>query len=165
MLGLGGGFRALVRLGLLPRGDICPPDKAGMTFSANAIGRHQSRWVRARYTGATSPWLSLLTPGEVCRAPVSHWEGRLLAAHSQCERVVQSSLVAFQYADAEGGASMEIEDNPDGSVCAIEGLVSADGRILGKSSHPERTGRNIAVNIPGQVWQPIFEGGVGYYKL
>ncbi|MCL2057745.1 MAG: phosphoribosylformylglycinamidine synthase subunit PurQ [Oscillospiraceae bacterium] len=164
ILGICNGFQALVKLGLLPGGDIAPtgPDSPTLTF--NAIGRHQSMFVKTKVAAGTSPWLSKCTPGEIYVQPVSHGEGRFAAGAAVLSALRDSGQIVSQYVDGSGAPSMDIAYNPSGSVWAIEGICSPDGRILGKMAHPERHGEYIAKNIPGNKYLPIFDGGVSYFK-
>lgn len=163
ILGICNGFQALVKLGLLPFGEIRPVDEDCPTLTYNMIGRHQSRYVTTRIASVASPWLSGCKPGELHSIPVSHGEGRFAAPEAVLEALVENGQVATQYTDGNGVPSMDIDVNPNGSARAIEGIMSPDGRVLGKMGHTERCGDFVAVNISGNKHQPIFEGGVGYY--
>ena len=164
ILGICNGFQALIKLGLLPYGEISSMTAGCPTLTFNRIGRHQSRYVSTRITSAISPWLSKCNPGEIYAQPVSHGEGRFAASEETLKALGSNGQIAFQYVDYDGNASVEIQHNPNGSVWAIEGISSPDGRILGKMAHTERSGEYMAKNIPGNKSLPLFEGGVYYFK-
>ena len=163
VLGICNGFQALIKLGLLPYGKISTMTENCPTLTFNRIGRHQSRYINTRVSSVISPWLSKCLPGEVYVQPVSHGEGRLAAPASLLEELKENGQVTFQYVDFDGTPSMDIAYNPNGSAWAIEGITSADGRILGKMGHTERYAKHVAKNIPGNKFLPLFEGGVGYF--
>ncbi len=164
MLGICNGFQALVALGLLPYGRITPESPSAPTLTHNLIGRHQSRYVRTRVGTTKSPWLSKMQVGDVHAVPVSHGEGRFVAPKDVLDALLRNGQIAFQYADENGVPTMDAEFNPNGSMYAIEGIVSPDGRILGKMGHTERSGKWLARNIPLEKKQPVFEGGVAYFR-
>jgi len=164
MLGICNGFQALIKLGLVPFGSIVPTDSTCPTLTYNLIGRHQSRYVYTRVASAASPWLSLCRVGDVHAVPVSHGEGRFVADEKTLRTLIENGQVATQYCDGNGAPSMDISVNPNGSVMAIEGIMSPDGRVLGKMGHTERRGPFVGKNITGEKHQPIFEGGVAYFK-
>ncbi len=164
ILGICNGFQALIKLGLVPFGEIRDMDDACPTLTFNRIGRHQSRYVYTRVSSVKSPWLSLCQPGQVHCLPVSHGEGRFAASQAFIRSLSEQGQIAFQYADAQGQPSMDIEYNPNGSIWAVEGITSPDGRVLGKMCHTERRGDHVARNVPGEKFQPLFEGGVRYFK-
>ncbi len=163
MLGICNGFQALVKLGLVPFGDIRPMDEHCPTLTFNNIGRHQSRLVRTRVASTLSPWLSHCEVGDIYTVPVSHGEGRFVAEPAVLEQMLAQGQIATQYVDEHGRASMNLDVNPNGSVLAIEGITSPDGRVFGKMGHSERSGESLYKNVPGNLYQPIFEGGVGYF--
>ncbi|MBE6931441.1 MAG: phosphoribosylformylglycinamidine synthase [Ruminococcaceae bacterium] len=163
-LGICNGFQALIKLGLVPFGEIREMDASCPTLTFNHIGRHQAKYVTTRVASVKSPWLSKCELGELHAVPVSHGEGRFAADAATLERLIANGQVAFQYTDAAGVPSMDIDHNPNGSVLAIEGITSPDGRVLGKMAHTERRGDYIGMNIPGNRYQPLFEGGVEYFK-
>ena len=165
ILGICNGFQALIKLGLVPYGDIRPMDAECPTLTYNEIGRHQARYVTTRVASVKSPWLALCEPGQLHAIPVSHGEGRFVANDATLKALIANGQVAFQYADANGQPRMEIDVNPNGSMMAIEGITSPDGRILGKMAHTERSGAGIGINIPGNRHQPLFEAGVKYFSL
>ncbi|MEA4853208.1 MAG: phosphoribosylformylglycinamidine synthase [Christensenella sp.] len=164
MLGICNGFQALIKLGLVPYGEICEMREDSPTLTYNNIGRHVSCMVRTRITSAHSPWLSLCEPGEIHTVAVSHGEGRFVATEKEIKRLIKNGQVATQYVNEAGEPCMDIAFNPNGSMSAVEGIMSQDGRILGKMGHSERAGKNIAKNVPGNYDQKIFEGGVQYFK-
>ncbi len=164
-LGICNGFQALVKSGLLPYGNIMDemlPESPTLTF--NTIGRHQSMMVRTRIASNKSPWLAGVNVGDIHSIPISHGEGRFFANSELIESLAANGQIATQYVDMNGNPTMDIRYNPNGSAFAIEGILSPDGRILGKMGHSERIGRNVAVNIEGDKDQKIFESGVKYFK-
>ena len=163
MLGICNGFQALVKLGLVPFGDIVAPEAGAPTLAANTIGRHASCLVRTRVASTLSPWLSRCAAGEVHTMPVSHGEGRFTASDDVLARLIENGQVATQYCDADGCPGMDLSVNPNGSVLAIEGITSPDGRVFGKMGHTERSRDGLYRNVGGQVRQPLFEGGVDYF--
>ena len=163
MLGICNGFQALIKLGLVPYGDIRPMDDACPTLTFNTIGRHQSRLVRTRVASNLSPWLSKCEVGDVHNIAISHGEGRFVASPELLEKLIAAGQVATQYVDEDGVPGMSLDVNPNGSVLAIEGITSPDGRILGKMGHTERSGAGLYKNVPGNAYQPLIEGGVAYF--
>ena len=163
MLGICNGFQALIKLGLLPYGDILPLEPDGPTLTFNRIGRHQSGYVTTKVVANESPWLSLTRPGELYEIPISHGEGRFYASGELTSKLFRNGQIATQYVDDKGEPTMDTFFNPNGSVQAVEGLVSPDGRIFGKMGHSERVGESIAKNIPGKKDQQIFKAGVRYF--
>ena len=165
MLGICNGFQALIKLGLVPYGDIRPitPDSPTLTF--NTIGRHQSMLVRTRVASTGSPWLSRCELGDEFLVPISHGEGRFVAPQAVLDQLAANGQIATQYIDLDGQPTMDQRYNPNGSLLAIEGIVSPDGRILGKMGHSERRGDGLYENVAGDKFQPIFEGGVDYFKI
>ena len=159
MLGICNGFQALVKLGLVPFGDIRPMDDACPTLTFNAIGRHQSRLVHTRVASNLSPWLSKCAVGDIHTVAISHGEGRFVASPELLAQLVANGQVATQYVDAAGVPSMDLAVNPNGSVLAIEGITSPDGRVFGKMGHTERNGVGLYKNVPGDTFQPLIEGG------
>ena len=164
VLGICNGFQALIKLGLLPYGQIRPLSEDSPTLTFNRIGRHISRMADTRVVSGLSPWLSMVKPGDIHTIPVSHGEGRLVASREHLQRMAAQGQIATQYVDAAGNPSMAIEVNPNGSDWAIEGITSPDGRVFGKMGHSERIGRHVAVNIPGEKDQRIFAAGVRYFR-
>ncbi len=164
MLGICNGFQALVKLGLVPYGEIRPAEENGPTLTYNLIGRHQSRYVTTRVASVQSPWMLKSHVGDLHAVPVSHGEGRFAASPELVRQLIANGQVATQYVDLNGVPSMDIAANPNGSVMAIEGIFSPDGRVFGKMGHTERAGRHIAKNVPGDKLQPIFESGALYFR-
>lgn len=164
MLGICNGFQALIKLGLATVGEIRPMDDRCPTLTFNRIGRHQSRYVHTRVASVQSPWMLHSQVGDIHAIPVSHGEGRFVAPADVVEELIAQGQVATQYVDAQGNPSMDIGINPNGSVMAIEGLFSPDGRVFGKMGHSERFGPHIGKNIPGEKHQPLFESGAEYYR-
>ena len=163
MLGICNGFQALVKLGLVPFGDIRPMDADCPTLTFNTIGRHQSRLVRTRVASNLSPWLSRCEVGDIHTVAISHGEGRFVAGPEVLAQMKAAGQIATQYVDEAGVPSMDLGVNPNGSVLAIEGITSPDGRVFGKMGHSERNGAGLYKNVPGDTFQPIIEGGVGYF--
>ncbi len=163
ILGICNGFQALVKLGLVPYGDIVPMTDACPTLTFNSIGRHQSRLVRTRVASDLSPWLSRCEVGDVHTIAISHGEGRFVAGQELLAQMAAAGQIATQYVDEAGVPSMDLDVNPNGSVLAIEGISSPDGRVLGKMGHTERATKGTFKNVPGNAFQPLFEGGVGYF--
>ena len=164
MLGICNGFQALIKLGLVPYGKICDLEEDSPTLTYNAIGRHVSQMVYTRVASCLSPWLSEAKVGDIHAVPVSHGEGRFVASQEWVEKLSANGQIATQYVDLSGKPTYETAFNPNGSVCAIEGITSPDGRILGKMAHSERRGNEIAKNIYGEQDQKIFLSGVKYFK-
>ncbi|MFD0705356.1 phosphoribosylformylglycinamidine synthase [Alloscardovia venturai] len=163
MLGICNGFQALVKLGLVPFGDIVDMDENCPTLTFNNIGRHQSRLVRTRVASTKSPWLSRTEVGDVHTIAISHGEGRFVANDDVLARLVSNGQIATQYVDETGTPSLDLDVNPNGSVLAIEGITSPDGRVFGKMGHTERNGYGVYKNVPGNKFQPLIEGGVSYF--
>ncbi|ACV21711.1 Phosphoribosylformylglycinamidine synthase [Slackia heliotrinireducens] len=163
MLGICNGFQALVKLGLVPFGDIRAMNADCPTLTFNNIGRHQSRLVNTRVASTMSPWLASCTPGDIHTIAISHGEGRFVANEQVLAQMKSSGQIATQYVDLAGQPTMALGDNPNGSVLAIEGITSPDGRVFGKMGHTERIADNVFKNVPGNKWQPIFENGVAYF--
>ena len=165
MLGICNGFQALIKLGLVPYGDIRPITAEDPTLTFNTIGRHQSMLVRTRIASTGSPWLSHFEVGDEYLVPISHGEGRFVAPQAVLDQLVAAGQVATQYVDLNGQPTMDLRYNPNGSMLAIEGITSPDGRILGKMGHSERRGDRLYQNVTGEKFQPIFEGGVDYFRI
>ncbi|RVU97469.1 phosphoribosylformylglycinamidine synthase [Coriobacteriales bacterium OH1046] len=163
MLGICNGFQALVKLGLLPYGDIRAMDEGCPTLTFNTIGRHQSRLVRTRVASTLSPWLSQCAVGDIHTIAISHGEGRFVAGKTLLDELAAHGQIATQYVDEQGIPSMDLSANPNGSILAIEGISSPDGRIFGKMGHTERAGAGLYKNVPGNTFQPLIEGGVAYF--
>ncbi len=163
-LGICNGFQALVKLGLVPFGEIRPMTDECPTLTFNLIGRHQSRYAYTAVASNRSPWLSKCNVGDVFAIPMSHGEGRFVAPEDVLKSLAENGQIATQYVTPDGDASSAIEGNLNGSMWAIEGITSPDGRVLGKMGHSERWSRDVAKNIYGAKFQPLFEGGVEYFK-
>ena len=164
MLGICNGFQALIKLGLVPYGKITEPREDDPTLTFNTLGRHVSRMVYTRITSVKSPWMAGVHAGDIHAVPVSHGEGRFVADEKALKKLIENGQIATQYVDPEGTVSGDILWNPNGSVCAIEGITSPDGRVLGKMGHSERKGVNLYKNVPGEKDQQLFESGVKYFK-
>ncbi len=164
MLGICNGFQALIKTGLVPYGKIVDTQENDPTLTFNTIGRHVSTMVYTRIASVKSPWLSKVNAGDVYAVPVSHGEGRFVADDETLARLIANGQVATQYVDLEGKPAADIPFNPNGSVCAIEGITSPDGRVFGKMGHTERKGDNLYFNVPGCKDPQIFEAGVEYFK-
>jgi len=164
MCGICNGFQALIKLGLVPYGKIIDTDDSCPTLTFNTIGRHQSRIVRTRVASNKSPWLSLTNVGDVYSVPISHGEGKFLASEALVKQLAENGQIATQYVDLEGKPTMDAAFNPNGSVCAIEGITSPDGRVFGKMGHSERIGKALYRNVPGQYDIRMFEAAVKYFK-
>ena len=164
MLGICNGFQALIKLGLVPYGEIRDLSAESPTLTHNHIGRHVSCMVRTKVVSNLSPWFNNVEVGDVHTIAVSHGEGRFVADQEVIAKLRSHGQIATQYVDMAGNPSMSIPFNPNGSVCAIEGITSPNGRVLGKMGHSERIGRDVAKNVPGNKDQQLFEAGVRYYK-
>ena len=163
-LGICNGFQALIKLGLVPYGEIRPQTEDSPTLTYNTIGRHISKMVYTKVVTDKSPWLLEAKTGAVYCNPASHGEGRFVASKEWMERLFANGQVATQYVDADGNPTMDEEWNINGSYMAVEGITSPDGRVLGKMAHSERRGRNVAINIYGEQDLRLFESGVAYFK-
>ena len=164
MLGICNGFQALIKLGLLPYGEIRTIDETSPTLTFNNIGRHISCLVDTKIVSNISPWLWGSEVGDIHTIPVSHGEGRFVAPENVINELISKGQIATQYVDNFGNATYDIKFNPNGSMKAIEGITSPDGRILGKMGHSERIGKGLYKNVPGNKDQKIFESGVNYFK-
>ena len=163
MLGICNGFQALIKLGLVPEGTICEQRADSPTLTMNTIGRHVSKMVYTKVMTDKSPWLAGAELGGVYCNPASHGEGRFVANDEWLKKLFENGQVATQYVDDKGNATMDEFWNPNGSYMAIEGIISPDGRILGKMAHSERRGEAVAMNIYGEQDMKIFESGVKYF--
>ncbi len=163
-LGICNGFQALIKLGLVPYGTICGQTENSPTLTYNTIGRHISKMVYTKVVTNKSPWLQQAELGGVYTNPASHGEGRFVASEEVLKQLFANGQVATQYCDLDGTVTMDEEWNPNGSYCAVEGITSPDGRVLGKMAHSERRGKSVAVNIYGEQDLKIFESGVAYFK-
>ncbi|MDD3173233.1 MAG: phosphoribosylformylglycinamidine synthase [Herbinix sp.] len=163
-LGICNGFQALIKLGLVPYGEITPQKEDSPTLATNNIGRHISKSVYTKVVTNKSPWLMKAELGGVYSIPASHGEGRFVASEEWIKKLFENGQVATQYVDLSGNPTMDEDFNPNGSYYAIEGITSPDGRVLGKMTHSERRGDSVAINISGNQNQSIFESGVSYFK-
>ena len=164
VLGVCNGFQALVKLGLVPNGEITGQNEGAPTLTYNTIGRHISKMVYTKVVSNKSPWLQEAELGGVYTNPASHGEGRFVASSEWLDKLFANGQVATQYCDPEGNITMDEEWNVNGSYCAIEGITSPDGRVFGKMAHSERRARSVAMNIYGEQDLKIFESGVKYFK-
>ena len=164
MLGVCNGFQALIKLGLVPYGEIRAMDDTCPTLTYNTIGRHQSSIVRTRVCTSNSPWLLETKVGEIYSVPISHGEGRFIAPGALLDQLAANGQIATQYVDLSGNPSMDTAFNPNGSLRAIEGIVSPDGRVLGKMGHSERVGQQLYRNVPGNYDMGLFRSAVRYFK-
>ena len=164
MLGICNGFQALIKLGLVPFGKITDIKDGDPTLTFNTVGRHISHMAYTRVTSVKSPWLSGVNAGDVFAVPISHGEGRFVASDETVKALARNGQIATQYVDLSGKPSDDIQWNVNGSICAIEGITSPDGRILGKMGHSERKGDNLYSNVPFEKDQKLFESGVNYFK-
>ncbi len=164
MLGICNGFQALIKLGLVPFGEIVDMTEESPTLTFNTIARHQSMMVNTRIASNKSPWLYGCEVGDIHTVPISHGEGRFVAPQSLIQRLANNGQIATQYVDIEGNPTMDIRYNPNTSIEAIEGITSPDGRVFGKMGHSERKGSYICKNVTGNKDQKIFESGVNYFK-
>ncbi len=163
ILGICNGFQALIKLGLVPYGEIREYDEQCPTLTFNTIGRHQSRMIRTRVCSTLSPWFANVNVGDMHSLAVSHGEGRFIARDTVATALIDKGQIATQYVDADGYPSYDIAVNPNGSLHAVEGITSPDGRVLGKMGHSERIGTNVAKNIDGNKDQMLFEAGISYF--
>ena len=164
MCGICNGFQALIKLGLVPYGKIIDTDENCPTLTFNNISRHQSRIVHTRIASTKSPWLSLMNVGDIVNVPISHGEGKFLASPELIAELAKNGQIATQYVDLQGNATANIDFNPNGSLCAIEGITSPDGRVFGKMGHSERIGDGLYKNVPGEYDIRMFEAAVKYFQ-
>ena len=164
MAGICNGFQALIKLGLVPYGKIIDTNETCPTLTYNRIGRHQSKLVQTRIVSNRSPWLAGVQPGEVYTVPISHGEGRFMASPELLTELAANGQIITQYADFDGNATMEMQYNPNGSDWAVEGIISPDGRVLGKMGHSERIGSGLYQNVPGRFDMQMFTSAVKYFK-
>ena len=164
MCGICNGFQALIKLGLVPYGKIIDTDDKCPTLTFNTIARHQSRIVRTRIASNKSPWLSLMNVGDIVNVPISHGEGRFFASEELALQLAANGQIATQYVDLNGEPTMDAAFNPNGSLFAIEGITSPDGRVFGKMGHSERIGAGLYKNVPGNYDIRMFEAAVKYFK-
>ena len=164
MLGICNGFQALIKLGLVPYGEIKEINENDPTLTFNTIGRHISSMAYTRVASVKSPWFSSVNAGDVFAVPISHGEGRFVANDDVMKKLIENGQVATQYVNLDGTPVSDMPFNPNGSVCAVEGITSPDGRVLGKMGHVERKGNNLYANVPFEKDMKIFESGVNYFK-
>ena len=164
MCGICNGFQALIKLGLVPYGKIIETDASCPTLTYNTISRHQSRIVRTRVASNKSPWLSLTQVGDIYNVPISHGEGKFLATEDLVKKLAANGQIATQYVDLAGVPTMDAAFNPNGSLYAIEGITSPDGRVFGKMGHSERIGKDLYRNVSGEYDIRMFEAAVKYFK-
>ena len=164
MCGICNGFQALIKLGLVPYGKIIETDASCPTLTYNTISRHQSRIVRTRVASNKSPWLSLTQVGDIYNVPISHGEGKFLATEELVKQLAANGQIATQYVDLTGVPTMDAAFNPNGSLYAIEGITSPDGRVFGKMGHSERIGKDLYRNVSGEYDIRMFEAAVKYFK-
>ena len=165
MLGICNGFQALIKMGLVPFGEVRRADASNPTLTFNTIGRHQSGIVRVRVASNQSPWLSAVHAGDVFSVPISHGEGRFVAGEETLRNLIKNGQIATQYVDEAGQPTMDVRFNPNGSVLAVEGITSPDGRVFGKMGHAERTGRGLYQNVPGNYDMRLFASGIAYFQI
>jgi phosphoribosylformylglycinamidine synthase len=164
MCGICNGFQALIKLGLVPFGKITDTDENCPTLTFNTLGSHQSKIVRVRVASNKSPWLRGSKVGDIYSVPISHGEGRFIAPDDVISKLAGMGQIATQYVDLDGNASSDILFNPNGSMMAIEGITSPDGRVFGKMGHAERVGKGLYRNVPGEYFMHMFENGIKYFK-
>ena len=164
MLGICNGFQALIKLGLVPYGKIIDTDENCPTLTYNVISRHQSKLVRTRVCTNKSPWLAGTEVGEIYTVPISHGEGRFLASEELIRQLAANGQIATQYVDLSGEPTMDTAFNPNGSILAVEGITSPDGRVLGKMGHSERIGKDLYKNVEGKYNMKLFESAVKYFR-
>jgi phosphoribosylformylglycinamidine synthase len=164
MLGICNGFQALIKLGLVPYGEIIDITEDCPTLTYNKIGRHVSSMIQTKVVSTLSPWFSQAEAGDIHTVAISHGEGRFVASEQLIAQLMERGQVATQYVDLSGNPSNDIRYNANGSMDAIEGISSPDGRVLGKMGHSERIGTQVAVNIPGNKDQRIFASGINYFR-
>ncbi|EGT3849505.1 phosphoribosylformylglycinamidine synthase [Clostridioides difficile] len=164
MLGICNGFQVLIKLGLVPYGEIRVPSESAPTLTYNNIGRHQAKIARTRISSNKSPWLAQTNVGDIHNIAISHGEGKFVASEDVMRELIANGQVATQYVDFNNEATYDIEFNPNGSFYAVEGITSVDGRVFGKMGHSERIGEEVFKNIIGEKDQKIFESGVKYFR-
>jgi phosphoribosylformylglycinamidine synthase len=164
MCGICNGFQALIKLGLVPYGKIIDTDESCPTLTFNTIARHQSKIVRTRIASNKSPWLAGTSVGDIYSVPISHGEGRFIAPEALIRTLADNGQIATQYVDLAGNATMDIQFNPNGSMYAIEGITSPDGRVFGKMGHSERVAKDLYKNVLGDYDIKMFRSAVKYFK-
>ncbi len=164
MLVICNGFQALIKLGLVPFGEIRDIDESCPTLTYNNIGRHQAKMVQTRIASNKSPWLYETEVGDIHSIAISHGEGKFVASEEMMKQLIANGQIATQYVDLDGNPTYDVEFNPNGSTYAVEGITSLDGRVFGKMGHSERIGEHVVKNIIGEKDQKIFESGVKYFR-
>ena len=164
ILGICNGFQALIKLGLVPYGEIRKAESNSPTLTFNTIGRHMSRLATTRIASVKSPWLAGVEVGDIHQIAISHGEGRFVASPETIAEMEKNGQIATQYVDQNGEPTYDMPSNPNGSYYAIEGITSPDGRVFGKMGHSERFAANVFKNVPGNKDQKLFESGVKYFK-
>ena len=165
MLGICNGFQALIKLGLVPYGEIIDTDASCPTLTFNTIGRHQSRLVRTRIASNRSLWLAGTQVGDVYTVPISHGEGRFLCSEELVRKLADNGQIITQYVDVNGVPGMDVDVNPNGSIWSIEGITSPDGRVLGKMGHAERIGDGLYQNVEGCYDMKLFQSAKKYFDI
>ena len=165
MAGICNGFQALIKLGLVPYGEIIEPNADTPTLTFNTIGRHQSRLVNTRVASNKSPWLSSSNVGDIHTVAISHGEGRFVCPKEPFRSLAENGQIATQYVDENGKPTMNIRFNPNGSFEAVEGITSPDGRVFGKMGHSERFSDNVYKNVDGNKDNRMFINAVDYFKI
>ncbi|RFM21178.1 phosphoribosylformylglycinamidine synthase, partial [Clostridium botulinum] len=164
MLGICNGFQALIKLGLVPFGEIRDINENCPTLTYNDIGRHQSKIAYTKVVSNLSPWFNNVEVGDMHAIPISHGEGKFYAKDNVMKKLIDNGQIVTQYVDVNGDVTSDIRYNPNGSVSSVEGICSPDGRILGKMAHSERIGYGTLKNVPGNKDQKIFDAGIKYFK-
>ncbi|OPD18666.1 phosphoribosylformylglycinamidine synthase [Clostridium botulinum] len=164
MLGICNGFQALIKLGLVPFGEIRDINENCPTLTYNDIGRHQSKIAYTKVVSNLSPWFNNVEVGDIHAIPISHGEGKFYAKDNVMKRLIDNGQIVTQYVDVNGNVTSDIRYNPNGSISSVEGICSPDGRILGKMAHSERIGYGTLKNVPGNKDQKIFDAGIKYFK-
>ena len=164
MLGVCNGFQALIKLGLVPFGEIMDTDDTCPTLTYNTIGRHQSRIVRTRIASNKSPWLAGTEVGDIYSMPISHGEGRFLCSEELLKKLAENGQIVSQYVGLDGKPSMDVTVTPNGSSWAVEGITSPDGRIFGKMGHSERVGKYTYKNVEGNYDMKLFVSAKKYFE-
>jgi len=164
ILGICNGFQVLIKLGLVPYGKVMDMTEQMPTLTFNTIARHQSKLVTTKLVSKLSPWFNKVNLGDEFVIPISHGEGRFVANEEVLEELIKNGQVATQYVDPNHNAAYDIQYNPNGSTYGVEGITSADGRVLGKMGHDERSYKGFIKNVPGNMNQKLFESGVEYFK-
>ena len=165
MLGICNGFQALIKLGLVPYGEIIDTDETCPTLTFNTISRHQSRLVRTRIASNRSPWLAGTQVGDIYTVPISHGEGRFLCSEELVRKLADNGQIVTQYVDEHGVPGMDVDVNPNGSIWAVEGIMSPDGRVLGKMGHSERVADGLYKNVDGCYDMKLFQSAKKYFDI